>query len=707
MNVWHLTDDAPRRPRRVSPGDDVLLEIGTWPIEPGQAVWVELERTAPAGTLTHARLDAEWVENRGPNSYWRAELPPFAAGETVRYRVRARSLTSGVEGPAAEFRVGPKLWLALLWHQHQPLYRDPVHPSPQGRILRAAVRLHALRDYYAMAALVGRYPGVHVTINLTPSLLEQIEDYTERGITDRALELTRIPAEHLSSDQRADIVRTFFEGNEANQIRPHPRYADLLDRARSGQPFGTRELRDLQMWGSLAWFAKEFRDADVPLETGETVRVHRFVVQGEGFTHADVEAMIGEQYKVLRAVLPVHRLLQERGQIEVATTPYFHPILPLLVDTNSATLDRPGAVLPPRFARPGDADAQVRLAVDAYVRWFDRAPRGMWPAEGAVSRAVVPIFARHGLRWIASDRGVLARSGRWGYAAGDPDVLCQPWRASEEGAELGIFFRDDWLSDHIGFRYHRFADASEAARSFVAQVKTLYAERLRGDDDRVLTVALDGENAWSSYRDDARPFLHALYAALASDPAIGTVTFSEWLDGDPARFLAPHPVERQPLLHELFTGSWADEASSAPGVDLGTWIGEPGENDAWALLASVRAHLDARGATPERAPHAFRALYAAEGSDWFWWLGTDHEEGRDRELDDVFRAHLRAVYLALGEPPPASLAAGGLVESAAGSAPVATTAASDVRRFGWIADAVPADERFTASRGPTGDPVLT
>ena len=705
MHVWHLTDDTPRRPRRVSPGDAVLLEIGTWPIEPGQAVWVELERVAPDGTATHARVDAEWIENRGANSYWRAELPPFAAGETVHYRVRAHALAGGAEAPRAAFRVGPKLWLALLWHQHQPLYRDPVHVAPRGRILRPAVRLHALRDYYAMAAMIARYPGIHVTINLTPSLLEQIEDYTARDITDRALELTRIPAEHLSSDERAEVVRTFFVGDERNQIRPHPRYAELLDRARAGGPFGTQELRDLQMWASLAWFAKEFRDADVPLETGETVRVHRFVAQGADFTHADVEAMIGEQYKLLRAVLPVHRLLQERGQIEVATSPYFHPILPLLVDTDSATLDRPGTVLPPRFAHPDDAEAQVQLAVDAYVRWFGRAPRGMWPAEGAVSRAVVPIFARHGVRWIASDRGVLARSGRWGYPAADPDVLCQPWRLSEAGTELGIFFRDDRLSDHIGFRYQQFADPAEAARSFVAELRTMYADRLRGDEDRVVTVALDGENAWSNYRDDGRPFLHAMYAALASDPAIGTVTFSEWLDGDPARVLAPHPVAQQPLLHELFTGSWADEAGSAPGVDLGTWIGEPGENDAWALLASVRAHLDARGATPERQPAAFRALYAAEGSDWFWWLGTDHEEGRDRELDDVFRAHLRAVYLALGEPPPASLAAGGPAESAASASPVATTA-PDVRRFTAIPDAVLADERVAVSRGPTAATVL-
>ena len=652
MLVWHLTPDAPRSPTRVSPDDWVELDIGTWPIEPDQVVWVEAEATHADGSTSRQRVDARWQHNRGENSYWRAELAPFARGDAVSYLVRARSPSGGAAGPSASFRVGPKLHLAILWHHHQPLYRDVSLPSPRGSYLESAVRRHAIRDYYSMAALVAEHPGIRLTINLTPSLLSQIEDYVDGGATDRALELTRLPAEELAPDERAELLRTFFDAHEENQIRPHARYAELLDRAKAGEPFGVRDFRDLQMWFNLAWFAKEFRDGEVSLVTGAVASVRRFVERGRDFTASDIEAMVAEQYEILRAIIPLHRLMQERGQIEVTTSPYYHPILPLLIDTDAATIDRPGATLPPRFAHPEDAEAHVRLAVEDYRRWFGRSPRGMWPAEGAVSQSVVPMFARHGVRWIASDRGVLARSASSGYEVDEPDTFCRPYRAETDGNGIDIFFRDAWLSDHIGFHYQRHPDYAEAAGEFLQQVKQRYAWKLGDTGDRILTVILDGENAWSAYREDARPFLHALYALLEHDPEVETVTFSEWLEGNVHRGIEAHPSALHPRVDDLFTASWADETGSAPGVDLGTWIGEPEENDAWALLAEVREFLASSGATPESAPAAYHAMYAAEGSDWFWWLGVDQESGRDPELDMLFHAHLRAVYLALGEHPP-------------------------------------------------------
>ena len=319
------------------------------------------------------------------------------------------------------------------------------------------------------------------------------------------------------------------------------------------------------MWANLAWFAQEFREGEVSLVTGETVSVQRFVRRGRGFTAADLEDMLAEQYKILRAVIPIHRALQRAGRIEITTSPYYHPVLPLLVDSDRATIDRPGTWLPPRFAHPEDADAQVRLAVEDYRRWFGRPPRGMWPAEGAVSQSVIPFFARHGVRWIASDHGVLARSGRWGYRADEPDVLCQPYRAAEGDDSVTILFRDGWLSDHIGFHYQHYADYEQAAREFLEQIRQRYARRLDGPGDRLLMVALDGENAWSAYREDARPFLHALYALLAADREVVTVTPSEYLDGNPARGIAPHPAETLARVHDLYTGSWIDEPGSATG----------------------------------------------------------------------------------------------------------------------------------------------
>ena len=231
--------------------------------------------------------------------------------------------------------------------------------------------------------------------------------------------------------------------------------------------------------------------------------------------------------------------------------------------------------------------------------------------------AVVPLFPKSGVGWIATDAGVLARSGRWGYRAEDPDVLCQPYRAEEGPQALSVYFRDAWLADHIGFHYQAYADYRTAAGEFLAQIKERFARRVTGDDDRVLTVVLDGENAWSAYREDARSFLHALYGLLERDAEIQTVTFAEYLDGNAARGVHPHRLESQAKVYDLFTGSWIDEMGSAPGVDLGTWIGEGEENRAWELLGVARDEIDRRGATPEDVPAAFEALYAAEGSDWF------------------------------------------------------------------------------------------
>lgn len=649
MQLWHLTPDAPRAPHRVSPGDRVTLDIGSWPIEPEQSVWVTYRSAGPNET----RVGAVWRYNEGENSYWRAEIGPFSKEDVVRYQVHGSSPAGEVAGPAAEFRVGPKLYLAVLWHQHQPLYKDLSHQTAAGSYTQPWVRLHAIRDYYSMAALIAEHPALHLTINLTPVLLWQILDYVEQGATDRHLELTRKPAEALSPAQREEILATFFDAQWETQIAPHARYRELFALRQENQPTTAQDVRDLQMWSNLAWFGKEFRDGDVRLTTGETVSVPRFIAKARDFTVADIEAMIAEQLKLMRAIVPIHRALQDSGQIEVATTPFYHPILPLLVDTDTATIDRPGSVHPKRFAHPEDAEAQLRLAVEHYAHCFGKPPRGMWPAEGAVSQAVVALFAKSDVKWIATDGGVLARSGRWGYRAEEPDVLCQPYRAEEGDVALSVFFRDAWLADHIGFHYQTFADYETAAREFLAQIKQRFVQRVTGDDDRVLTVILDGENAWGAYREDARPFLHALYGLLEVDREMQTVTFSEYMDGNPARGVYPHRLHDQAKVYQLFTGSWIDELGSAPGVDLGTWVGEAEENRAWELLATVRGEIDG----PRASPAALDALYAAEGSDWFWWFGDDQESGNDPAFDDLFRCHLRSAYRTMGTPPPPWLGA--------------------------------------------------
>ena len=655
MDLWHLQADTPRVPLRASANDWVTLHAGTWPIGPGQSVWVAYT-TDPGEPDTVRIASAVWWRNDDANSYWRAEIGPFPDGTLVRYQVWGKSADEEFAGPAASFRIGPKLHLALLWHQHQPLYKDTNQARARGSYPQPWVRLHATRDYYSMAALVAEHPNMHLTINLTPVLLWQIEEYVGRGATDRALELTRIPAESLTPSEQRELLATFFEADWNHQIIPHARYAELFAQQQDGVTPSTHDLRDLQMWFNLAWFGKEFRDGAVVLATGETASVRHFVEQQHGFTVADIEAMLAEQMKIMRAIVPLHRALQDAGQIEIATTPFYHPILPLLIDSDMATIDRPGATWPARFSRPEDARAQLQQAAEHYEHCFGRPPRGMWPAEGAVSQSVVPLFAETRVSWIASDGGVLARSGEWGYRADDPDVLCQPYRVEEGERAIAIFFRDAWLADHIGFHYQRYGDYSAAAREFLSQIKERFARRVTGEDDRVLTVVLDGENAWGAYRDDARPFLHALYGLLEGDAEVRTVTLGEYLTGDAARGVRSHPVPLLTRVYRLATGSWIDEMGSAPGVDLGTWIGEAEENRGWELLREARDDLEAAGATPASAPGAFEALYAAEGSDWFWWFGDDQDSGNDALFDDLFRMHLANTYRARGAAVPERLA---------------------------------------------------
>jgi alpha-amylase/alpha-mannosidase (GH57 family) len=652
MTIWHDTPDAARRPRRVPPGQAARLMIGTWPIQAGQSVSVSWEAIGASAARSHGRVDAQWRHNSAANSYWLAQVGPFNEGDRVTYSIHGSSGTDVVESGPFALRVRP-LNIAWLWHQHQPLYRDPSAPMLRASYRAPWVRLHALRDYYSMPALAAEY-DVRVTFNLTPVLLQQIDDYLH-GATDRALELTAIPAELLNADQSLELLATFFEADWHHQIYIHPRYRQLFEQRVAGVPFSHQAIRDLQMWGTLAWFGHEFRHDKVVLSTGETVDVQRFVRQQRHFSHDDVLAMVQEQYKILRAIVPLHRALQEAGRIEVSTTPGYHPILPLLIDTDGASLDRPGASLPQRFAHPDDAAAHVNLACRDYAARFGRPPSGMWPAEGAVSEGAVKLIAGSGVAWVATDAGVLARSGQWGYTTSEPDVLCQPYRTRDDDAAVAVFFRDTDLSDSIGFRYGAYESADAAVHDFIGALEKKILERLNGDEDRVLTIALDGENAWGGYHDDGRPFLRALYQHLASDPRLRTVTFSEFISGNSARRVESHPIHQLTRVFNLATGSWIDEPGSTLGVDLGTWIGEPEENTAWTLLNEAREAAERTRTTGESWDRAYQSLLAAEGSDWFWWLGSDQESSSDAEFDDLFRLHLRAAYTALGLKSPASL----------------------------------------------------
>ena len=655
MTLWHQTGDAPCRVRFGDGAWWLDLEIGTWPIEAGQSISIEaIVSHDEEGVRPPIFWDVIWKHNRGGNSYWNARLGPFKAGDNVEYLLKGMAANGQALDQVFSMYIGPKLLLAILWHQHQPMYRDFEPSAAKGSFILPWVRLHCIRDYYSMAALLTCHPNVRLTINLTPVLLRQIEAYVEDGCTDRALDLTLTHTSKLTASDREYIATQFFDADWHHEIYPHARYKELLEKRGRGRPLNDADITDLRMWFNLAWFGPEFQLGEVFLPDETTASVRRFVEKGSGFSEDEIKAMVAEQFKIMRNVVAIHKKLQDAGQLEVSTTPFYHPILPLVHDTDAAILDREGTTLPSRFSFPEDADAQIAGAITLYERLFGSRPRGMWPAEGAVGESIIQHLRRHRVGWIATDQGVLKRSGRWGYKADRPELLCKVWRAGDDDPEdcVSIFFRDTELSNSVGFRYGQI-DAKDAASDFIKQLKERYLPV--GNEERLVSVILDGENAWGSYEQAGRQFFKALYTALGADPEICTVTFSEFLDGNPQRGVGSHPLREQERVCDLAHASWIDECGSRPGNDLGTWIGEPEENAAWDLLREARECFQRSGITPQTHPCAFEAIYAAEGSDWFWWYGDDQTCDSEPLFDDLFRQHLRSAYILAGMSPPAKL----------------------------------------------------
>lgn len=532
--------------------------------------------------------------------------------------------------------------VALLWHMHQPYYEDLVtreHILPW-------VRLHALKDYYGMVAMLEEFPRVRATFNLVPSLLVQLEAFAENRAHDRFLELGAKPPESFSADDLLFTIKNFFHAHRSRMIDPYPRYAELL--ARRGQPatpaqwdvavrqFSDADIRDLQVWQKLAWFDPIYLTGDA--------RVLALIEKGRDFTEDDKRQLRTIELELLNKVLPAYRDRAAAGQIEISASPFYHPILPLLCDTDVYRHTHPHSRMPRhRFVHPEDALDQLERAAACHERLFGQRPVGLWPSEGSVSDAMVPLVARAGFQWMATDELILARSlgthfRRDAHGHVDQaDRLYQPYRVVTGGSEIACGFRDHGLSDLIGFTYASW-DAERAAEDFVGRL----AEGGRrangsGGEEPTIFVILDGENAWEHFEGGGRPFLRALYRRLSDHPELRTVTMAE------ACRNASQP------LHGIFPGSWID-------ANFYIWIGHQDDQRGWSQLAEARQALDAPGpvdaATVDRAREE---LLIAEGSDWFWWYGDDHSSDHDAEFDDLFRRHLRNVYRLLQKPVPDEL----------------------------------------------------
>lgn len=531
------------------------------------------------------------------------------------------------------------LYIAFVWHQHQPYYKDKLTDS----YMLPWVYLHGTKDYYDMVQILDDYPAIHQTFNLVPSLLTQIEDYAYNNVHDTFLEVTGKNADTLTENERVFILKNFFMSNWETMVDVHPRYKELLvkrgrfvserDLERTTLYFTKQDFLDLQVWFTLAWMDPYFQETDSLIQ--------HCIAKGRGFTEEEKQLLLQKRLEILRMIIPKHKALQDKGQIEISTTPFYHPILPLLIDSTIAKTCSPEILLPQtRTNYTDDAKAQIEKAVTYYQKLFGKKPYGMWPAEGSVSDDVVPLFAHAGIRWIASDQDVLSRSAGVSH---EKSALYTPYTVTRDDASISMVFRNKYLSDLIGFSYAR-NETRHAVTDFMKHLKDIRTHLHDRTKPHLVTIILDGENCWEYYKRDGRDFLQRLYEAFSKSDEFKTVTVNEYLE-------MAHP---QPTLESLWPGSWIHH-------NFDIWIGHPEDNSAWDMIAKARHTLVEYQRTHtepffrEAIADAWEELYIAEGSDWFWWYGDDHHSENDREFDALFRKHLMNIYTLLAHKVPDEL----------------------------------------------------
>ena len=541
----------------------------------------------------------------------------------------------------------PRLPVILLWHMHQPQYRDAL----TGRYALPWTYLHAIKDYTDMAAHLEGNREARCVVNFTPLLIEQLEEiaahiaaHLESGsaLPDPILALLGPESVPTDPAARLELLRGCLRAQRMQMIE---RFGPYLELATIAETLGTPErvsyasdqfIHDLAVWYHLAWLGETVRRTD-PL-------IAHLTQQGRDFTLSERRALLELIGQLVGRVIPRYRQLAERGQCELSVTPYGHPIIPLLLDFRCARDAVPGMTLPRHAAYPGGparASWHIEEAIRVFTRAFGTAPLGCWPAEGAISAATLELLASAGgFRWAASSAGVLRNS----LAVGDPDAAQHPQAYNRPyrlgGTGMSCFFRDDALSDLIGFTYATW-HGDDAAANLVNELQQL-ARDYEQDGNRAVLIALDGENAWEHYPFNGYYFMRALYSQLADHPRLELTTLSDCL----ARGIQPAPLPR------LCAGSWVHGT-------LATWIGDAAKNRAWDLLCDAKEAYDRvmRETTdPAQRAAAGRQLALCESSDWFWWFGDYNPADAVSQFDRLYRRQLLALYRRLEQAPPEVLA---------------------------------------------------
>ena len=532
--------------------------------------------------------------------------------------------------------------VVLCWHMHQPDYRD----LRTGKIHLPWVYLHATKDYVDMAAHLEAEPAARAVVNFAPILLEQIEDYVAQiqgylqghgVIKDPLLAELAEPALPGNTQERLRLMQDCLRANRERMIDRFEPYQRLATMARwyeahpDSMIYASNQfLADLLTWYHLSWIGESVQRSDP--------RIRALRDKAVNFSLHDRRELLKIILEQIESVIPRYRKLADNGQVELSMSPYAHPIVPLMLEFNSAREALPDVHLPVSCDYPGGrARAEWHLArgLETFQRVFGRRPAGLWPSEGGISQDALELFAEQGFSWVASGGKVLHNS----HDASSRSCSHRVYRFGE--VKLDCFFRDDGLSDLIGFDSSDW-HANDAVANLVGHMENI-ARVCPDRDDCLITIILDGENAWEYYPENGYYFLNQLYHSLAQHPHLRMSTFEQ--------FLAEKSPQRA---HEakIVAGSWVYGTFS-------TWIGDADKNRGWDILVEAKRTFDEQLATgslsAEEEQAAERQLAICEGSDWFWWFGDYNPSQTVNQFDQLYRTHMANLYQLLNVEAPAYL----------------------------------------------------
>lgn len=537
--------------------------------------------------------------------------------------------------------VGKKISIAFYWHMHQPVYQL----TPDSDYLMPWVRLHGVKDYLDMLLVMKKFETLKLNFNLVPILLDAFIDYGEKDYHDIHSRLTVTNVKELTKDDKEFILNNFFDANYSSMIFPHVHYNELYQKRFKSEnadvdDFSEQEYSDIMAWFNLVWIDPVYKEMFPEFK--------KLLKKEKNYTFEDRIAIIELHRKIIRMIIPTYKEYWDKGRIEITTSPYYHPILPILLDIKSAQkgLQSVDSTLTELDASQ-DARYQTQSALDRIEAIFDKRPKGIWPSEQCVSAETLELFSELGVKWTISDEGILTNSINFDFVRDfkgyleDPYFLMKSYKYKTEDSDIKMVFRDSVIPNLIGFEYANH-DPKIAAADLYDRIKVIQNKLQSSPDSKhLLTIAMDGENCWENYIEDGLAFLNEIYSMIEEDSTLETVLISEYLAKE------KHHKE----LKKIHSGSWINR-------NFQLWVGEPVKNLAWTYLKQVKEDLNKfieSNPKNKNIEPAYRELMITQGSDWFWWYGEPNDSGQDHIFDYLFREHLKNVYRYLGMKPPAYL----------------------------------------------------